>query len=185
MSITAHLAVRPTHVFRGNDFWERRNRVSEFAGLAFGILLCKIGVIILEDATDKLAVLPLSLSLASALPIYLLLFWGNYLARYPHRVIIEEGRGVWLYGSHRPIYVPVENLLDVRQGWVSVVRFKRRQRLLGAFLIPWTYSGETNQLVETIRSEIQKRESSSHPTSVSHRAPKTSVSTVIGSPTRK
>lgn len=153
------LAVERRFVFKGSDWTESRNRMSEMIGLPIGFVLCKIGVIVVQEASDKVAAMPVLLMLGSALPAYLLLLWGGYFARHPHLVIIEEGKGLWLFGSFTQTYVPLDNLREVKRNWGGVVRLKRRQRLLGEFVVPITFGAEGSQLLQAIEKQLQERDS--------------------------
>ncbi len=103
--------------------------------------------------------LPLSVSLCSALPLYFFLRWGNYFARYPHQVIVEEGRGLWLIAGSTRLFVRVESLQDVRHGFRNVVRLNKRQRLLGRFVIPVLFGRDATRLIEAIEKEIRNSDS--------------------------
>lgn len=147
------------NVFRGSDWWVSRNRMSEIIGLPTSFILCKIGVIVVQESSNKLAAVPVLLLLGAALPAYLLLLWGGYFAKYPHLVIIEQGKGIWLFGSFTQMYVPLENVREVRKKAGCIVRLKRRQRLLGEFVVPITFGAQAMQLVEAIEKQIEERDS--------------------------
>lgn len=147
------------NVFRGSEWWVSRNRMSEMIGLPTTFILCKIGVIVVQESSNKLAALPVLLLLGSALPAYLLLLWGGYFAKFPHLVIIEQGKGLWLLGSFTRMYVPLENVREVQRESGCVVRLKRRQRLLGEFVVPITFGAQSIPLLEAIEKQIQERDS--------------------------
>jgi hypothetical protein len=85
---------------------------------------------------------------------------GNLIAAYPCSVLLEEGRGLELRAPFKKLYIPAEDLREVRRasslqpGYIVCLR--RRNRLLKSFLIPSYFGDQAESLAEAIREEIRK-----------------------------
>jgi hypothetical protein len=87
-------------------------------------------------------------------------FPGNAIARYPYEVIIEKGKGLLVCAAFRKLYIPIQDLRDVGfSGEGSVVRLKRRYRMLAVIVIHKFFGSQGQPLADAIREEIQRYDS--------------------------
>ena len=87
---------------------------------------------------------------------------GNLIAAYPYEVSLEEGKGLELHAPLKKIYIPIEDLRDVRKSSIQAgyaVRLRRRHRLLTSFLIPSFFGDQAEPLVDAIQEEIRRNTS--------------------------
>jgi hypothetical protein len=70
-------------------------------------------------------------------------FAGNAIARYPYEVVIEKGKGLRVHASFKKLYIPMQDLRDVRfSGEGPEVRLQRGHRILGILWEPDATAGE-------------------------------------------
>jgi hypothetical protein len=152
---------RVAHVFKAGRFWDFNVFGAALGGAGAGILmLVMMGLVVWLNPTPRNA--SFAVVVAVVLVVSLLCFLpGNLIAAYPYAVSLEEGRGLELRAPMRRVYVPIEEVRDVRKSYLQpgyVVRLKRRHRLLKSFLIPWYFGDQAEPLANAIREQIRRRE---------------------------
>lgn len=147
-------------VFKAGQFWS-----SNVSGAALGAA----GAVILISLTMGIVVwmnpnrqnILFAATLALILVASLLCFLpGNMGAVYPYAVTVQEGRGLQLQAPLKKLYIPIEDVRDVRKSFIGqgyVVRLKRRHRLLTSFVIHWFFGDQAEPLANAIREEIRRR----------------------------
>jgi hypothetical protein len=150
--------------FRARQFWNSNICGAAVGGAGIGIvMLVVMGIVVSENPT--LSNIAFATGLALVLMASAICFLpGNLIAAYPYAVTLEDGRGLELHTAFKKIYIPTEDLQDVRKSLAQpgyVVRLKRRHRLLKSFLIPSFFGDQAEPLANAIREEIQRRASSS------------------------
>ncbi len=76
-------------------------------------------------------------ALALVLVISVLCFLpGNWIAAFPYAVALEEGKGLVLYAPLKKVYIPIDDVQDIRRSFLQqgyVVRLKRRSSFAHKF----------------------------------------------------
>lgn len=84
---------------------------------------------------------------------------GNMGAAYPYAVTVEQGKGLQLYAPFKKLYIPIQDIQDVRKSLTQqgyVVRLKRPHRLLTSFVIHSFFGDQGEPLARAIESEIRR-----------------------------
>jgi len=148
-------------VFKAGRFWDFNVFGAALAGAGAGILmLVMMGLVVWLNPTPRNVLFAAGVALVLVLSV-LCFVPGNLVAAYPYAVSLEEGRGLELRAPMKRVYVPIEDVRDVRKSYFQpgyVVRLKRRRRLLKSFLIPWYFGDQAEPLANAIREEIRRRE---------------------------
>jgi hypothetical protein len=154
---------RATRVFKAGRFWNSNVFSAVLAGGLGGILMLVVMAIVVSGNPTASNILFAS-GLALVLVLSLVcLVPGHLIAAYPYVVSLEEGKGLELRAPIRRVYIPIEDVRDVRKSYLQpgyVVRLKRRRRLLGSFLIPWYFGDQAEPLANAIREELQSYDES-------------------------
>jgi hypothetical protein len=87
------------------------------------------------------------------------LFPGNFVAAFPYGIGIEEGKGIRLYAPFTEMYVPFDEVKEVkwsylRPGWL--IRLKRRRGLLTSFTIHVAWGRQGRELAQAIGEELAR-----------------------------
>ena len=147
-------------VFKAGRFWDFNVFGAALAGAGAGILmLVMMGLVVWLNPTPRNVLFAAGVALVLVLSV-LCFVPGNLVAAYPYAVSLEEGRGLELRAPMKRVYVPIEDVRDVRKSYFQpgyVVRLKRRRRLLKSFLIPWYFGDQAEPLANAIREEIRRR----------------------------
>jgi hypothetical protein len=147
-------------IFRAGHFWNSNVCAAAIGGAGAGVLMLVVMTIVVSENPTRGNVL-----FAAGLAIVLIasaicLLPGNLIAAYPYAVSVEEGKGVELRAPLKTIFIPIEDVGDVRTSYLQpgyVVRLKTRHRLLMSFLIPSFFGDQAEPLANVIREEIQRR----------------------------
>jgi len=147
------------HTFKAGPLWNSNVFGAALGGAGAGVLMLVVmSIVVLENPTLNNVLFASGLALiliASALCFVP----GNLIAAYPYAVSLEEGKGLELRAPLRRVYIPIEDLRDVRMSFLQpgyIVRLKRRHRLLKGFLIPRFFGDQTEPLAHAIREEIRR-----------------------------
>jgi hypothetical protein len=147
-------------VFKAGRFWDFNVFGAALAGAGAGTLMVvMMGLVVWLNPTPRNVLFAAGLAVVIVLSL-LCLLPGNLIAAYPYAVSLEEGRGLELRAPMKRVYVPIEDVRDVRKSYLQpgyVVRLKRRRRLLKGFLIPWYFGDQAEPLANAIREEIRRR----------------------------
>lgn len=147
-------------VFKAGRFWDFNVFGAAVGGAGAVILmLVMMGLVVWLNPTPHNVLFAAGLALV--LVLSLLCFVPGYLiAVYPYAVSLEEGKGLELRAPTRRVYIPIEDVRDVRKSYLQpgyIVRLKHRRRLLKSFLIPWYFGDQAEPLANAIREEIRRQ----------------------------
>jgi hypothetical protein len=155
---------REPRIFKASGIWESNVWGATVAGIGTGLLLSVIAGILLfesEGPSGRRAGLALILTVIATL---LAMFPGNLIAAVPVAVELEEGKGLRLIAPMKKLYIPIEEVKEVRDSTVAqilqqgtVVKLNKRHGLLKSFAIHWAFGDEGRQLARAIRQEILRR----------------------------
>jgi len=150
-------------IFRAGQLWSSNVFGAALAGGLGGVLMLVVmGIVVSGNPT------PNNILFATGLAVVLVLsaicfLPGNWIAAFPYAVAVEEGRGLELYAPLKRLYIPIEDVRDIRKSFLQqgyVIRLRRRHRLLTSFVIPWWFFGDQAEpLAKAIQEEIQRRAS--------------------------
>jgi hypothetical protein len=145
-------------IFKAGQFWSSNVFGAALVGAGAGILMLVVMCIAvwLKPAPENILfaaalVLVLVISVLCFLP-------GNWIAAFPYAVALEDGKGLVLYAPLKKVYIPIEDVRDVRRSFLQqgyVVRLKRRHRLLTSFVIHRFFGGQAEPLASAIQEEIR------------------------------
>ena len=123
--------------------------------------MCVVAVIIISAGPGfNRGLLVAFLLIANMIVALLVLFPGNLAAQMPYAVELEDGRGLRIYGPLKTVYVPVDEIKEVRRSWLHlgwVVKLSRRHRLLKSFVIHGGFGRQGSELARAIQEEIGRR----------------------------
>jgi hypothetical protein len=155
---------REPRIFKASGIWESNVWGATVAGIGTGLLMSVLAGILLfesEGPSGRRAGLGLILTIIATL---LAMFPGNLIAAVPVAVELEEGKGLRLIAPLKKLYIPIEELQEVRDSTVAqifqqgtVVKLNKRHGLLKSFAIHWAFGDEGRQLARAIRQEILRR----------------------------
>jgi hypothetical protein len=146
-------------VFTGNLFWRLNIWGVGLAAVPVAVLMLSIAIVGLWPGHGGDKDLLMIFIGANGVIGLLYYFPGNKLAGYPHKIAIEDGKGLWLYAAFKKLYIPIEDLRDIRKPWYRpayVVRLKKRHRWLGQFEIHWLFGRERRPLADAIEEQIRR-----------------------------
>lgn len=153
--------VGQVQIFRAGQFYSSNVSGGALAGAGAAILMFTVMCIVVWMNPDRQNIL-LAATLMLIIVVSVLTYLpGNMSAVYPYAVAVEEGKGLQLYFPLKKVYIPIEDVLDVRKSFLQgyVVRLKRSHRLLNAFVIHSFFGNQAQPLVDAIREEIRRRAS--------------------------
>ncbi|HXW93973.1 MAG TPA: hypothetical protein VEK33_25705 [Terriglobales bacterium] len=146
-------------IFKAGQFWSSNVFGATLAGGLGGVLMLVVMAIVVSgNPTANNILFASGLALVLMLSIVCLVP-GNLIAAYPYIVSLEEGKGLELRAPTRTVYIPIEDVRDVKKSYLQpgyVVHLKRRRRLLGSFLIPWYFGDQAEPLANAIREELRR-----------------------------
>lgn len=150
-------------VFKAARFWSSNVIGAALAGGLGGILmLIVMGIIVWGNPAPSNIIFAIGLVLV-LLGSVLCFTFGNLIAAYPYCVALEQGKGLELRAPLKKLYIPVQDLNDVRRSMFPqpgyIVRLNRRNGLLKSFLIPSYFGNQAESLVDAIREEISNTKS--------------------------
>jgi len=144
--------------YRGSRLWSANIWGATVAGICGGILMlavCVIGIVL--KPSPRIVMLLggwiVTLGLSG-----LALFPGNMIASFPYEVVIEKGRGVYVRAPLRNLFIPFEDIEEIRRGVVEryVIRLRRRHRLLREIVIHRFYGSQAPLLADAVGEEVRK-----------------------------
>lgn len=152
----------PQHVFKAGQFWSSNVSGAALGG-AGGVILMSVmmGIVVWMNPNRQNILFAATLMLVLVVSV-LCFLPGNMGAVYPYAVAVQEGRGLQLYDPLKKLYIPIEDVRDVRKSFLGqgyVVRLKRRHRLLTSFVIHWFFGDQAEPLANAIQEEIRRRAS--------------------------
>jgi hypothetical protein len=151
--------VGQAQVFRAGKFWNSNVFGAAVGGAGAGLLMLVLMGIVVSGNPTRNNIL-FAIGLALVLIVSAICFIpGNLIAAYPYSVFFEQGKGLELHAPLKKIYIPIEDVRDVRTSFLQpgyVVRLKRRHGLLRSFLIPRYFGDQAEPLADAIREEIRR-----------------------------
>lgn len=146
-------------IFTAGRFWGSNVFGAALAGGLGGVLMLVVmGIVVVGNPTSSnvLSATGLALVLLASVACFVP---GNLIAAYPYSVLLVKGRGLELRAPFKRLYIPAEDLREVRRASSLylgyIVRLKRRNRLLKSFLISHYFGDQAESLAEAIREEIR------------------------------
>jgi hypothetical protein len=154
-------AVDGVRSFKSSAYWRWNLWGATIAGFGGGMLLSTLNAIgalrNLDGAWGSESLKIAFFVWALCLLTWLAYFPGNAIARYPYKLIIETGKGLRVYAPFKKLYIPVEDLREVGfSGEGTVVRLKRRRRMLTTIVIHRFFGSQRDRLANALREEIQR-----------------------------
>ena len=114
-----------------------------------------------EGPTGRIDGLILGLTIVASL---LAMFPGNLIAATPVAIEFESGKGLHLIAPLKKLYIPMEEVLELRDSfsaWTSqkgtLVKLNKRHGLMKSFAIHWSFGEEGQQLAQAIQREMLLR----------------------------
>ncbi len=155
---------RQPRIFKASRFWESNVWGATVAGIAGGPVLCTVAGILLWEGEDWNVRLFGIVLILIILATFLAMFPGNMIAAVPVAAELEEGRGLRLIAPLKKLYIPFEEVQEVRDStfWQVfqegiVVKLNKRHGLMKSFAIHWSFGSEGKQLARAIQLEIDSR----------------------------
>lgn len=149
----------PQRIFKAGQFWSSNVFGAALGGAGAGILMFTVMCIAVWEKPTSGNIL-FAAGLVLVLIISILCFLpGNWIAAFPYAVELEDGKGLVLYAPLKKIYIPIEDVRDVRSSFFQqgyVVRLKRRHRLLTSFVINRFFGDQAELLARAIQEEIRR-----------------------------
>lgn len=144
-------------VFRAPRLWESNVCGAFVAGICGAPVFFVLGGIVIWQ-TRSVGRLPLLLILA-AVGGLLVLLPGNYASTFPYAVEIVEGKGLWFYAPFKKMYVPLEEIKQVKwsyagPGWL--VRLRKRRGVIKTLLIHVAWGRQGRELAHAIQAELTR-----------------------------
>lgn len=165
MTINSNTANPELRRFEASRLWESNVYGAVIGGIGGGILMCVVAGIILSAgiARDQVSLVAVAL-IANMVLGLLLLFPGNLAVAFPYAAEVEEGRGLRVFGPLKNVYIPIEDIKEVRRsflvlGWV--VRLNKRRGALTRITIHGGFGRQGRELADAIQEEIARRGASS------------------------
>jgi hypothetical protein len=151
-------------IFKASRIWEFNVWGAIVGGIGSGLVMLVVATILVFDSkgpTGRMDGLVLALTIIVTL---LAMFPGNLIAATPVAVELESGRGLRVIAPLKKIYIPMEDVQEVRDStsaWTSrqraVVKLNKRHGLLKSFAIHWAFVEEGRQLAQAIQREMLLR----------------------------
>lgn len=155
---------RTSRIFKASNFWESNVWGAVIAGIGAGLLMSVIGGILLFESAGPSGKRAGAILILTMVATLLAMFPGNLLAATPIAVEVEDGKGLHLCAPLKKLYIPVDELEEVRDSTVfqvfqggTVVRLNRRHGLMKSFLIHWLFGDDGKELARVLQREINKR----------------------------
>jgi hypothetical protein len=146
--------------FEGSRWWESNAYGAVVAGISGGIVLCAVAGTMIYMTQSLEVFLVAGGLIASAVIGLLALYPGNQIAAHPYAVEIEEGRGLRLLAPLKNVYIPIEDVREIRRSFLAVgwvVKLRTRHRLLKGFVIHGGFGRQGGDLAQAIQDEIARR----------------------------
>jgi len=152
----------PPRIFKAGQFWSSNVCGAALGGAGAGILmLVMMGIVVWMKPVQENLLFAATLTLVLVIS-GLCFLPGNMSAVYPYAVAVEEGKGLQLSAPFKKLYIPIQDIRDVRKSFLQqgyVVRLKRRHRLLTSFVIHSFFGDQAEPLASAIQKEIRRHAS--------------------------
>ena len=146
-------------IFKAGQFWSSNVFAAALGGAGGAILMLVMMCIVVWLKPVRENIL-FAVALVSVLIISILCFFpGNRIAAFPYAVAVHEGKGLELYAPLKKLYIPIEDVRDIRESFIQqgfVVHLTRRHRLLTSFVIHRFFGDQAEPLARAIQEEIRR-----------------------------
>ena len=153
-----------SRIFKASRFWDSNVWGATVAGIGGGLLMTAVAGIVLWEADDWNQRMFAALWILTTVTTLVALFPGNLIAAVPIAVELEEGKGLRLIAPLKKLYIPFEEVQEVRDSTVArifqqgtVVKLNNRHGLIKSFAIHWSFGDQGRQLARAIQQEILRR----------------------------
>jgi len=153
-----------SRIFKASRFWDSNVWGATVAGIGGGLLMTAVAGIVLWEADDWNQRMFAALWILTTVTTLVALFPGNLIAAVPIAVELEEGKGLRLIAPLKKLYIPFEEVQEVRDSTVArifqqgtVVKLNNRHGLIKSFAIHWRFGDQGRQLARAIQQEILRR----------------------------
>jgi len=151
----------PQRIFKAGQFWSLNVSGAAIGGAGAVILmLVMMGIVLWMKPVRENFLFAATLTLILVMGV-LCFFSGNVGAVYPYAVAVDE-KGLLLYAPLKKLYIPIEDVRDVRRSILQmgyVVRLRRRRRLIKSFVIHRFFGDQADPLANAIQAVIWPRTS--------------------------
>ncbi len=153
-----------SRIFKASRFWDSNVWGATVAGIGGGLLMTAVAGIVLWEADDWNQRMFAALWILTTVTTLVALFPGNLIAAVPIAVELEEGKGLRLIAPLKKLYIPFEEVQEVRDSTVArifqqgtVVKLNNRHGLIKSFAIHLSFGDQGRQLARAIQQEILRR----------------------------
>jgi len=151
--------------YRCSAYWDFNVSGALVGGAGGALLMITVFLIILWGTGFTRGILIwFAVLLASFVGTAIAFYPGNLVATFPIAVEFEEGKGLRLIAPLKKLYIPFDEIKEVRDSTLwqvfqqgIVVRLNKRHGLLKSFAIHWAFGAEGRQLARAIQQEIARR----------------------------
>jgi hypothetical protein len=155
---------RESRIFKASRIWDSNVWGATVAGIGAGLLMTAVAGILLWEAEDRNVRMFAGLWILANVTTLVALFPGNLIAAVPIAVELEEGKGLRLIAPLKKLYIPFEEVQEVRDSTVArifqqgtIVKLNKRHGLMKSFAIHWSFGDQGRQLARAIQQEISRR----------------------------
>jgi hypothetical protein len=129
-----------------------------------GLVLSVVsGILLWMAEAPRVQILGVILILTAGATL-LAMFPGNMIAAAPIAVDLEEDKGLLLHAPLKKLYIPFEEVQDVRDSTLGqifqqeiVVKLNKRHGLMRSFIIHVAFGEQERKLARAIQQEISQR----------------------------
>lgn len=152
-------------IFKAARVWESNVWGATVAGIGAGLLILAVAVILLFDSAGPSGARAGGALILTIVATFWATFPGNLIAAVPIAVGLEEGKRLLLHAPFKRLYIPLEEVQEVRDSDASrfiqqgvVVKLSKRHGLMKSFVIHWAFGDQGIKLARAIREEISRRD---------------------------
>jgi len=146
-------------IYQASRIWTSNVYGAVVAGIGGAMLMSVVAGIIIRGAGELHSILFAIAWIVAIVLALLALYPGNLVGTTPYAVQLQVGRGLGLYAPLKRIYIPMEDISQVKKSFLRqgfVVKLKRRHRLLKGFSIHGGFGDQGTELVQAIQSELER-----------------------------
>lgn len=159
-----HEAPPAPQVFKASKYWESNVWGATVAGIGGALVLIAVGGILLVESAGPDGRRLGAALLLTIVATFLAMFPGNMILAVPLAVVLEPGKGLQLQAPLRRLYIPIQEIEEVRDSTVRqifqqgvVVKLNKRHGLLKSFVIHWAFGAEGRQLARALRDQFSSQ----------------------------
>ena len=159
MNVNSKTEISQLRKFEASRFWQSNVYGAMVAGIGGAVVLCVLAGMVVYMAHGLDVLVLAGAMLSSVILGFLCLFPGNLVAAYPYAVEVEEGKGLRIFAPLKNIYIPLDNVKEVRWSWLTVgwrVKLNKRLGALTSFTIHAGFGSQGKELARAIQEEIDR-----------------------------